>query len=211
MTYQTIPLKGQFLQRISGPGGLYNLGNALGLVGGLSFHVAAAMAVAGSGLGHGANALVDYFVGSLGATAITMAMLIFFWSGEQYHKAWAHGAPPDGRLNRLGDVSSGWGALALGLGLFLMGHPVLAATAGLMHAAGKFGSALPEALLARLPNGPAVFRLTVVGSRIPALVAVLLQLQTAMAMGEAQPMAASGLLLLCYLLWLKADVALMRS
>ena len=138
-------------------------------------------------------------------------MLIFFWSGEQYHKAWAHGAPPDGRLNRLGDVSSGWGALALGVGLFLMGHPVLAATAGLMHAAGKFGSALPEWLQARMPFGQGVFRLTVVASRIPALVAVLLQLQAAMAAGESQSLAASGLLLLCYLLWLKADVALMRS
>jgi hypothetical protein len=211
MTYQTVLLRSQFQQRISGPGGLYNLGNALGLVGGVSFHVAAAMAVAGSGVGHGADALVDYFVGSLGATAITVAMLIFFWSGDQYHKAWAHGAPPDGRLNRLGDVSSGWGALALGVGLFLMGHPVLAATAGLMHAAGKFGSALPERVQARMPFGQGVFRLTVVASRIPALVAVLLQLQAAMAAGESQSLAASGLLLLCYLLWLKADVALMRS
>ncbi|WP_295072516.1 hypothetical protein [Tabrizicola sp.] len=207
MTNHAISFKDEFAQRLSGPGGLYNLGNGLGLLGGLSFHVAAAMAVGVTGW----SALSDYFVGSLGATAITVAMLIFFWSGEQYHKAWAHGAPPDGRLNRSGDVSSGWGALALGLGLFLMGQPVLAATAGLMHAAGKFGSALPERMQRRMPFGPAVFRAVVVASRLPALAAVGLQLQSAVHLGDTQGMAAAGLLVLCYGLWLKADVALMRS
>ncbi|MES2539885.1 MAG: hypothetical protein V4583_04785 [Pseudomonadota bacterium] len=207
MTNHAISFKDEFAQRLSGPGGLYNLGNGLGLLGGLSFHVAAAMAVGVTGW----SALSDYFVGSLGATAITVAMLIFFWSGEQYHKAWAHGAPPDGRLNRLGDVSSGWGALALGLGLFLMGQPVLAATAGLLHAAGKFGSALPERMQRRMPFGPAVFRAVVVASRLPALAAVGLQLQSAVHLGDTQDMAAAGLLVLCYGLWLKADVALMRS
>ena len=207
MTNHAISFKDELAQRLSGPGGLYNLGNGLGLLGGLSFHVAAAAAVGVTGW----SALSDYFVGSLGATAITVAMLIFFWSGEQYHKAWAHGAPPDGRLNRLGDVSSGWGALALGLGLFLMGQPVLAATAGLLHAAGKFGSALPERMQRRMPFGPAVFRAVVVASRLPALAAVGLQLQSAVHLGDTQGMAAAGLLVLCYGLWLKADVALMRS
>jgi hypothetical protein len=199
-----ISLKDEFAQRLSGPGGLYNLGNALGLLSGLSFHVAAALAVGVTGWA----ALADYFAGSLGATAITVAMLIFFWSGEQYHKAWAKGAPPDARLNRLGDVSSGWGALALGLGLFLMGHPVLAATAGLMHAAGKFGSALPAAVQVRLPFGPGVFRGVVVASRLPALAAVLIELSRA---GDADTLVANALLVLCYGLWLKADLALMRS
>lgn len=207
MTDHAISLKDELSLRLSGPGGLYNLGNALGLLGGVSFHVAAAMAVGVTGWA----AVLEYFVGSLGATAITVAMLIFFWSGEQYHKAWAHGAPPDARLNRLGDVSSGWGALALGLGLFLMGQPVLAATAGLMHAAGKFGSALPERVQARLPFGPGMFRGVVVASRLPALAAVVLEAQSAVASGDVQGAAAGALLVLCYGLWLKADVALMRS
>lgn len=211
MTENVHSLRDELAHRLSGPGGLYNLGNALGLLGGLSFHVAAAMAVSGSGLGHGMTAFSDYFVGSLGATSITVAMLIFFWSGERYHRAWANGAPPDPVQNRLGDLSSGWGALALGLGLFLMGQPVLAATAGLMHAAGKFGSTLDEQTLARLPFGPGAFRLTVVASRLPALVAVLLESQKALATGQAQALAASALLVLCYGLWLKADLALMRS
>lgn len=207
MSDHAISLKDELAQRLSGPGGLYNLGNALGLMGGVSFHVAAAMAVGVTGW----TAFADYFVGSLGATAITVAMLIFFWSGEQYHKAWVNGAPPDVRLNRLGDVSSGWGALALGLGLFLMGHPLLAATAGLMHALGKFGSALPGRAQARLPFGPEVFRTVVVASRLPALAAVVLEVQAALDKGDVQGMAAGGLLVLCYGLWLKADLSLLRS
>jgi hypothetical protein len=198
-------------QRISGPGGLYNLGNALGLTGGLALHVAAAMAVKEAGLSHGASAVLDYFLGSLGATAITLAMLIFFWSGEHYYRAWANGAPPDARLNRMGDISSGWGALALGLGLFLLGQPVLAATAGLMHAAGKFGSTLPLAVQNRVPYGPRAFRLTVAASRVPAIVIVLIEMEKALIGTPAQPLAASALLLLCYLLWLKADLALLPS
>ena len=173
-------------------------------------HVAAAMAV-GSGLSHGASAVVDYFAGSLGATAITLAMLIFFWSGERYHRAWANGAPPDASLNRLGDLSSGWGAMLLGLGLFMLGQPVLAATSGLLHAVGKFGSTLHPDVQNRVPFGPRAFRLTVVASRIPALVAVLIEVEEALVGDPAQPLAASTLLVLCYLLWLKADVALLKS
>lgn len=207
MMDHAISLKDGLAQRLSGPGGLYNLGNALGLLSGVSFHVIAAMTLGIAGW----TAVAQYFVGSLGASAITVAMVIFFWSGEQYHKAWANGAPPDARLNRLGDVSSGWGALALGFGLFLMGHPVLAATAGLMHAAGKFGSALPERVQAQLPVGPGVFRAVVVTSRLPALAAVGMELQAAIGLGDIESTAASALLMLCYGLWLKADVALMRG
>ena len=80
-----------------------------------------------------------------------------------------------------------------------------------MHAAGKFGSALPQRVLARLPVGPGVFRSVVVASRLPALAAVLLEAQAALGAGDLQGVAAGGLLVLCYALWLKADVALMRS
>jgi hypothetical protein len=202
-----ISAKDEFAQRLTGPGGLYNLGNALGLLSGVSFHVAAASTVGMTGWA----AVAEYFAGSLGATAITLAMLVFFWSGEQYRKAWAHGAPPIARLNRLGDVSSGWGALLLGAGLFLMGHPVLAATSGLLHAAGKFGSALPGRTQARLPFGPGVYRALVVASRTPALAVVVMELSAALRADTVESAAASGLLLICYGLWLKADLALMRG
>lgn len=211
MTQSAIPLNTALAARLSGPGGLYNLGNALGLMGGISLHVAAALAPREAGLSHGVSAILDYLAGSFGAFAITLAMLVFFWSGERYHRAWSKGAPPDPALNRVGDLSSGFGALLLGLGLLLLGQPLLAATSGLLHAAGKFGSMLPPHLQSRLPVGPAAFRLTVVASRIPALVAVLLQAKAALAGQAGQPLAASALLILCYLLWLRADLALLRS
>lgn len=207
MTDQAIALRHGLALRLSGPGGLYNLGNALGLLSGVAFHVVAAGAV---GVPSWAAAR-QYFVGSLGSLAITVAMLIFFWSGEQYHKAWAKGAPPDARLNRRGDISSGWGAMALGLGLFLMGQPVLAATAGLLHAIGKFGSALPERVQIRLPFEPGVFRRVVVASRLPALAAVVLEVWSALASSDGHGAGAGALLMLCYGLWLRADIALMRS
>ena len=96
----------------------------------------------GPTLGSGARAAYDHLAGSASALSVTAAMLVFFWSGEVYLRAWARGFPPDARLNRRGDLLSGWGALLLGLGLFLIGQPVLAATAGLLHAIGKFGSTL---------------------------------------------------------------------
>jgi hypothetical protein len=200
-------LKDELTHRLSGPGGLYNLGNALGLLSGLWLHLATTMTVGGTGWA----AIAEYFAGSIGATAITVAMLIFFWSGEQYHRAWAHGAPPDARLNRLGDISSGWGALVLGLGLVLLGHPVLAATSGFLHAAGKFGSTLPKPVQSRLPVGPDFFRKVVVASRLPALAAVMLDASAAVSAGDSRAAAAAGMLVLCYGLWLKADVALMQS
>ena len=147
-------------QRVTGPGGLYNVGNAIGILGGIALHIAATAPSGGSDLGHGLLATFEYLAGSFGAAALTLAMLVFFWSGEQYHRAWRHGAPPDARLNRIGDVSSGWGALLLGFGLFLMGQPLLAATAGLLHAVGKFGSALPRRLQDHMPFGPTAFRAT---------------------------------------------------
>lgn len=194
-------LNREMSQRLSGPGGLYNPGNALGLVGGLGFHLAAQPGTGGVG-----GAVLAYFAGSGGALAISLAMLIFFWSGEQYHRAWSRGGPPDARLNRRGDVSSGWGALMLGLGLLLTGQPVLAASSGLLHAAGKFGSALPAKVQSALPFGPGLCRGAVVASRLPALALVLVEAEAG-----TQPLGAAALLTGCYLIWLTADLRLMRG
>ncbi|MBP7240394.1 hypothetical protein [Amaricoccus sp.] len=197
--------------RMTGPGGFYNVGNALGLAGG----VALAVAASGPTLSEGARAAWDHLAGSASALSITVAMLIFFWGGEAYHRAWANGFPPDARLNRWGDLLSAVGALALGLGLFLIGEALLAATAGLLHAAGKLGSALkgpdPAAPAARWPDP---FRAAVVASRLPAIALVLLAIGGALAApGSPAPaeLAAPALLLVCYLLWMRADLLLLRS
>lgn len=198
--------------RLLGPGGYYNIGNALGLLGGVSLAVAAASGPDGPTLRGGAEAAFDYLAGSGSALCVSLAMLIFFASGEFYHRAWANGFPPAPALNRRGDLWSGYGALALGAGLFLIGQPVLAATAGLLHAFGKFGSALAPAVAAggwsRLHLG---FRVAVLASRLPALALVLVEIATAPGGLEPMALAAPVLLVVCYLLWLKADLLLLRS
>ncbi|MBU9698363.1 hypothetical protein GU927_010955 [Rhodobacteraceae bacterium HSP-20] len=210
MTARIGTINRAFGLRMTGPGGLYNLGNAMGLLGGITLHIAATPQI-GGGLGHGLEAALDYLAGSFGAAAITLSMLVFFWSGERYHRAWKDGAPPDPVQNRAGDISSGIGALLLGFGLFLMDQTLLAATAGLLHAAGKFGSALPAAWQRLMPHGAPAFRGIVLLSRLPAILLVLFEAQAAIAGLPAQPLAASAVLLLCYLIWLRADLMLMRS
>lgn len=124
--------------RMKGPGGYYNSGNALGLIVGLAIQIATAPV----GLHEGSSvtmALIEYFAGSHGTVALTLTTLVF-WGGEAYHRAWARPDAPDPALNRLGDFLSGLGAIGLGIALLLLGDPLLAATSGLLHALGKFGS-----------------------------------------------------------------------
>ena len=61
--------------------------------------------------------------------------VVFYVSGESYHQAFAGPAAPDPSRLRTGDRLSGHGAVMLGLGLLFM-----AATAGALHAMGKYGS-----------------------------------------------------------------------
>lgn len=200
-------------RRLTGPGGFYNVGNALGLLGGIYLHVAAAGVGARLDLHTGAAAALDYLAGSGSAVAITLAMVVFFWSSEVYHRAWAADAPPDPDLNRLGDLLSGYGALILGLGLFLLGEPLLAATAGLLHALGKFGSAYHGSLPERLTRlRPDPFRSTVLISRLPAILLVLIEIGKGLAETQSgESLLAPQLLLVCYLLWARADLLLFRS
>jgi hypothetical protein len=88
--------------------------------------------------------------------------------------------PPDADVNCRGDLLSGVGAILLGVGLLITGHPVLAATAGLLHAIGKFGSAWAERLAAGLwpPTWPDLWRSLVLASRVPALLAAIMSLAT---------------------------------
>ena len=102
-----------------------------------------------------AAAVWDYLAGNAGAVALTAATAVFFLSGEAYHRAWAHGAPPKDALNRRGDLLSAIGALILGIALLSLGQVMLAATAGGLHALGKFGSAFRWRHAARMAFGVA--------------------------------------------------------
>ncbi|MER8826647.1 hypothetical protein NKH73_11575 [Mesorhizobium sp. M0938] len=195
--------------RMAGPGGYYNLGNALGLAMGVAIQLAAPQ---GSGM-RGVAALFDYFAGSSSAVALTLATLVFFCSGEVYHRAWAGRDVPDPTLNRFADLLSGIGAIGLGTALFLLGQPVLAATAGLLHALGKFGSAAFGSGVPGWPTAwPDPFRSAVLASRLPAMLAAALSIGAALPevrLGDSPALIAEPLTLLaCYLLWARADLLL---
>ncbi len=188
--------------RLQGPGGLYNIGNVLGLAVGLGLQIQA---------GTGAAGVADFFVGSGTAVCLTLANLMFFVSGESYHRAWAKGAPPDPRLNRRGDVLSGYGAIFLGFGLVLLGQPLLALFSGALHAGGKFGSALQSEFGLWPRKWPDLFRTAVLVSRAPALIAAGLGVAHWQSNIPIPDLIALIGLLASYLLWSIADLKLLRG
>lgn len=200
--------------RLKGPGGYYNMGNVLGLIAGTAVQIIHAAGDGPIGLSQSIRVTLAQFAGSPSAVALSLAMLVFFWSGEVYHRAWSNGFPPDARLNKLGDILSGIGAIFLGVGLLITGQPFLAATAGLLHAIGKFGSAWAEPLGNRMwpPTWPDLWRSLVLASRIPALLAAVLSLVSETSgngagIGIITPVTLS----VCYLLWIRADLLLFGS
>ncbi len=197
--------------RLAGPGGLYNIGNALSLATSLALP---AIALAESG-DLGARTLADAawwtLAGNPAALALTAATGVFFWGGEIYRQAWAHGAPPDDHMNRRGDFVSGVGSLLLGMAMMGFGQPLLAAAAGLLMAAGKFGSAAGWTTFPGWPTRwPDPFRAAVLASRLPAILATLVGLLAALAASEPPLGTVLGpaVLLVCLGLWARADLLL---
>ena len=85
-----IPVPPRALERLRGPGGLYNAGNFLGLAVGIAVQLAQAPRETSA-----AGAVAHYLAGDLSGVMLTLATLIFIFSGEAYHRAWANGFPPD--------------------------------------------------------------------------------------------------------------------
>jgi hypothetical protein len=204
------PFRREILDRLRGPGGYYNAGNLIGFATGVAVHLAKApdgMSAAG--------VMANYLAGDISGVMLTIATLVFMGSGEAYHRAWANGFPPNPALNRLGDFTSGIGALALGVGLLMLGQPILAATAGLLHAFGKFGSALYRPKKPSAYDWPWIFRAVVIESRAPAILAALIGLAGVMpGLADGAPLLSlvtPAALLVCYLLWTKADLLLLKA
>ncbi len=191
--------------RLKGPGGLYNIGNVLGLGAGLGLQIAA-----GAGQSD-TSALITFFAGSRSAVALTTANLVFLWSGEIYFRAWAQGAPPNPALNRSGDILSGYGALILGLGLFLTGQHMLALFSGALHALGKFGSAWLRRPAFWPEAWPDFYRTAVLASRIPAIGVALIGLGAWQTASSLSVLLAWSALLGSYVLWASADLLLFRA
>ncbi|PWK64649.1 hypothetical protein [Aminobacter sp. AP02] len=194
--------------RLLDPGILYNLGNTLGFVVGLG--VALSADVSSDDGATAWDQAVAHIVGSPAATALTAATCVFFWGGMVYTKAWSNGAPPEPKLNRQGDMLSGLGAILLGIGLIMVGDLWLAASAGVLHAAGKFGSALGGTITwrrsriqTRLPD---LCKDLVLVSRAPAVLVGASAFWREVVLLESTP----GLLLslsfmACCLIWAAAD------
>lgn len=208
--------------RMSGPGGLYNLGNLIGLASGIVFAILTARS-AGVQANAGEIALVT-LAGSPGAFALSVAMVIFFVSGEHYHRSHV-AATPDSAAHHLrrADFLSGVAALFLAVSLFCFGDYWLAVTSTVLLAGGKFANAALSHETGRVrveylglggvtsARSFDVFRVVVMLSRAPAIAGLLLALAANwpdLALLQDGP---TAMLLGCFLLWLKADMLLARD
>ncbi len=195
--------------RMRGPGGYYNIGNVLALVTGLGLQVAHGVGAGRSGM----EIVSGFFAGSPQAVAFTVASGIFICSGEVYHRAFRDGTP-DRRLTRIADFLSALGAVAITVSLVFLGQAVLALVAGTLLVSGKLGSAMfgDEAIASPLwpARWPDPFRLLVLFSRVPALIAPTLDLLHQLALGSP-PIALiqPAVLIACLLLWGRADLLLL--
>ncbi len=199
--------------RMQGPGGYYNAGNLLGLATSLATQFAAgAEASAGRS---GLDILVGYFAGSPSAVALTAATLVFLVSGETYHRAWAGRSVPAAATNQLADVLSAIGCLALTISLIFLDQWFLAIASGLLSVGGKLGSALFGDDASQFGFWPAgwvdPFRAAVLVGRAPAITAACLDLGFRLLHwtdGSLLPLVQPAILIVCYLLWIKADLLL---
>jgi hypothetical protein len=200
-------------ERLKGPGGYYNAGNVLGLT--VAVVTQFLIAAQAPGPHSGADILYAYFAGSPSALALTAATLVFLVSGETYHRAWSGRALPDPTLNRIADILSAVGAIALTASLFFVGQWLLAAASGLLTVGGKFGSALFGDDRSQIGFWPALwvdpFRAAVLVGRVPGVAAAVIDLGFRLLywtggspLGLVQP----AVLVVCYLLWIKADFLL---
>jgi hypothetical protein len=189
-----------------------NLGNALGFGAG-PFVAFLGTSESADSFSNVLSIGMRYVAGSRAAVVLTIATAIFFWSGEVYHRAWSNGYPPDPKLTQLGDLSSGFGAIALGAGLYLLGNPLLAATSGLLHAAGKFGSVFGvrgELLFAgrKIDAGDLCHNIVLI-SRVPAIIATTADVFSSKAQADSAFAFISLAMLACYLVWAIADSILL--
>lgn len=193
-----------FKRRLVGPGALYNIGNLLALLSGLAFQIREVWDQTSI-----VEAVGQHLLGSPGSLWLSGSMLIFLVSGEIYHRAWQCNPIPDPRLTQIGDLISGLAAIALTVALVWMGNAAIAIFAGVLLAGGKLGGAILPTF--HLPNQATIergFRITVVSSRLPSILALILPiLQTG---GKSSDMILPAITVFCFLLWLWADLLLLQ-
>ncbi|WP_223428427.1 hypothetical protein [Tateyamaria pelophila] len=195
-------------RRLIGPGALYNVGNLLALLSGIALQIGEVW-----GQSSVTEAIREHLLGSPGSVWLTGSMLIFMVSGELYHRAWQSHRGPDPRLTQMGDLVSGLAAIALTVALVWVGNAAIALFAGVLLAGGKLGSAiLPTFDLPKQVVIDRGFRLVVVASRAPSIIALIVPIvslvQSGSTLGDAILPTA---MIVCFLLWLWADLLLLRE
>ncbi len=97
--------------------------------------------------------------------------------------------------------------------MYLLSNPFLAATSGLLHAAGKFGSAFGVrgelSFLGRKIDASALCRNIVLISRVPAIIATTADVFSAKAHDDGAFAFNAVALLACYAIWATADSMLL--
>ncbi|MEM8731355.1 MAG: hypothetical protein AAGF79_15705 [Pseudomonadota bacterium] len=193
--------------RIAGPGGLYNLGNVLALVAGPALLLHASWGQIGV-----LEAIHQHLIGTPEAIWLTSSILTFLIAGEIYHRAYQPYAAAATRLIQWGDLLSGVAAVLLAITLILVGNTGLALVAGALLAGGKLGNAiLPSLHLRGEVRLAALLRYSAIVSRAPSLAVygwvVLEGLQAAIPLADLMmPL----VMIVCFLLWLAADLLLLR-
>ena len=198
---------------LTGPGGLYNIGNAIALSTSLTFSILETRG--SSSLG---EALLSYLPNNPAASWLTVSLVLFIVAGKYYRRAFIAETPrPD--LVRIGDYVSALAGAALAVSLVHLGDVALAIVAGVLLGGGRLGSAPAPGGACRVTLPTArrgaisfdVFRVAVIASRAPTL--VLLAIEIARAFTTAVPIGTAtfpGIMFGCFLLWLRAGILLMR-
>lgn len=127
----------KFLQN---PGLLYNCGNLVSILAACADCILAAKI---AGQSSELN-FIDYFFGTWPAIFTSLAVAVFFTSGNQYSLAWKNGFPPDQNRNAQGHLLSALGALLIGIALLGLAQNqlavFLASITTALHVSGKLGS-----------------------------------------------------------------------
>ncbi len=181
-------------QRLGNAGSTYNAGNVLALAGAII-----QIAMTSHGLIDTAHGIAGHLAGSIPALAASAASIAFLIGGICYDAAWKNGAPPISASLRQGHALSALGALLICLSLVQLSQSpfalMAALVAGVLHVAGKLGCLLD-------PRRDWLYKWLPLASRLPS---------TASLLSDAHAPFLGPALILCNLIWARADAMLMSE
>lgn len=195
--------------RLTGPGGLHNIGNLTALFGGLVVFTASAWQELPL-----QEILVTYFAGNFGTSSLTLSMIIFLFAGEYYHRACNSDNQVKQDLLRMGDLLSAIAAIISTFALVSFGQTDIAMFAGSLLVVGKMGTALSSEQSSGTDtkiDKAKIFRSIAIVSRFPSIIALAYAaLEKSETANQANEHAIGVIMLVCYVLWLMGDILLLK-